>query len=501
MELGGMNMSVKTVLTSKKFKHGSVATAVTLVAIAAILVFNVIVGILSDRFSLKADMTPEKLYQLSDDSVNFIKNIGEPVTITVLAAQGDLENAGNKYMSQVAETLNKIANLNSQITLNYVDLNQDPTYSRKYSKESFSQGDIMVESARRYKHMALDDLFNTNYDSSTGQQTIYSSKAEAAVTGAISNVTSDVLPKAVVLSGHNEADSTGLQNLLKQNNYEIVIQNLLKDELDKTADFVIMTTPTSDYTEAELKQLDAYLDNDGKLGKNLFVTFDVTQGALPNLEQFLMEWGVKVTQNMIYETDSNSVFGFYYPNTYFMGQLADDTYGKNVTDRDLILMVPTSKALELAFEEASGGRTAKAVVTSSESGVLKPLDSDDAWKPSNTEKKATRNVVVKGERLVYDGTTPMRSTVFVSGSSLMFNTAAVQGELYSNGDLAVNLFQNTVGEQENQLNIVSKVFENTSLGSNASALVINVIGAVLIIAIPLLLIGFGIFIWLRRRHL
>ena len=57
-----------------------------------------------------------------------------------------------------------------------------------------------------------------------------------------------------------------------------------------------------------MKKIDEYLDNDGHFGKNLYYFADPTQPELPNIEEFLSEWGIGVGTGTVVETDANRIF-------------------------------------------------------------------------------------------------------------------------------------------------------------------------------------------------
>ena len=63
----------KNILNSRKFKHGSVSFALTVLIIAAVLILNVIASALASRFSwMYLDMTAEGLYTLSDECIDLL---------------------------------------------------------------------------------------------------------------------------------------------------------------------------------------------------------------------------------------------------------------------------------------------------------------------------------------------------------------------------------------------------------------------------------------------
>ena len=64
----------KDFIHSRKFRHGSLSVALTVLIIAAVVLVNVIASALSARYSwMYLDMTSEKLYTLSKDCINLLE--------------------------------------------------------------------------------------------------------------------------------------------------------------------------------------------------------------------------------------------------------------------------------------------------------------------------------------------------------------------------------------------------------------------------------------------
>ena len=61
----------KKSFNKKKLKYGSVATVITVVFIAVIVFINLIAGILTERKGLKLDLTPEKYYDISQQTIDY----------------------------------------------------------------------------------------------------------------------------------------------------------------------------------------------------------------------------------------------------------------------------------------------------------------------------------------------------------------------------------------------------------------------------------------------
>lgn len=63
----------KNLIHSRKFKHGSVSVALTVLIIAAVVIVNVIASALAARYSwMYIDMTSEQLYTLSDEAIELL---------------------------------------------------------------------------------------------------------------------------------------------------------------------------------------------------------------------------------------------------------------------------------------------------------------------------------------------------------------------------------------------------------------------------------------------
>ena len=103
----------KNVFNNRKFKHGSVSVALTVLIIAAVVILNVIASALATRFSwMYLDMTAEGLYTLSDDCIDllersFVDIVNERKALNVELPKTNAEIA--KENISIAENNIKIA--------------------------------------------------------------------------------------------------------------------------------------------------------------------------------------------------------------------------------------------------------------------------------------------------------------------------------------------------------------------------------------------------------
>ena len=77
-------------LHTKKFRHGSVSLALTVVIIAAVILFNAIFSALSEKNQWYLDMTPEPVFTLSENAKSFLRQVDAARPRTLILDLGGL---------------------------------------------------------------------------------------------------------------------------------------------------------------------------------------------------------------------------------------------------------------------------------------------------------------------------------------------------------------------------------------------------------------------------
>lgn len=481
------------ILKSRRFKHGSMATILTIGFIVAVVIVNIIATLLLNRFPVNVDLTKDNIYQLTEESVDYVKKLDTDVNIHICVSKSDFDAAATNqvYYKQAQEIINNYAKQNSRIKVNYVDLMKEPEFASKYSDYGVQQYSIIVESDKRVKVTTINDLFDQQTDYQT-QQSKISSKAEQVITSAIMYVTDQKVMQASVLTGHSETDVAGFTSLLTSNNYEVTQQNVSTEDLNKDASLLIIYAPTTDYSEEELKKLDAFLDNDGKFGKTLIYVASANQPDLPNLEAFLGEWGIEIGDGIVYETNAKNAYG----QNFIMGvEYTAEDYLKDLRQPDLPFIGYYSRPLSLKWEESSN-RTATALLSAPQTSIVVPFDADESF-DVNAQEQSSHPVAVLGKRTRYDGTDAISSNVVVFGGENMFNQTLTSSANYNNNEYTVNLVNKLVGK-EDSLNIVSVSFDEEAL--TISQAQFTLISALFMFILPIACVIIGIVIFVLRRN-
>ncbi len=480
---------MKNIFKSQKFKYGSISTLVTIGFISIVVILNIIVSLIIQKFPLELDLTKDKIFKLTEQSINYVKGITEDVKIEVLAEEKAFKEA-NQYYSQASIVIDQYVKYNDKIKVSYIDLYKNPDIASKYNSLNVEYGDIVVSSGERTQSVTSYDLFNI--EQSQQGSYITSSKAEQAMTGAIMHVLDKNPKKVSVLSGQSEEDISGLTDLLKRNSYDVITQNILTEQIDKNADIVIISSPTKDYTDEQLKKVEDFLHNDGNLNKTLIYLSSQYQKSLPKLEEFLAEWGIKVENSIIFETDPKQI----YISPFFSIQnIVDESFIKDPKDFSTIIS-PSSRPLSTLFE-ASGNITTTQLLKSNSSSALRPLELPEGW-TINDAQKGDYSTIILSTKTDTNSDNEKKSNILAVGSAEFFNSDLLSSTAIGNADYSLSVINNIVGKKEN-IKIVSKDVAGLQLGMSATEIIVLTI--IFMFIIPIAVIIIGIVIWMRRRNL
>jgi ABC-2 type transport system permease protein len=371
-----------TTLVLYRRRHGTkgrlLQLAVFLIpALAVLVLVNLLCGALGERFYFKYDMTRARIFALSSQTMIILKELPEPVTITVLSSREDMnavvtdEDTGVFFhLADVRDSLEKyraIANHNLQ--LQYIDPDLNPGWVRERDlAEQAGYYSIIVESERRTKILSVRDLFETgvlfDIDGSIIAEAIVGLKAEQEITSAILNVITEVLPKAAILTGHGEYPTEYLKWLLNICNYEVADINLITQDIPNQTELIILAAPRHDFSENELNKLDRYLSSGG----NAIIAFDPTMPELRALELYLTEWGARFEPARVLDSD------FHYIREDVILPILET---ENLLDMTVFggryLIVMGARPLTLLWE-ASGNRAVTPFISTYDTAYAKAFD-------------------------------------------------------------------------------------------------------------------------------
>ncbi len=478
---------LKKLFKSRKLRKGGLSVAFTAVFIVAVIIINMIASLITTKIpALTFDLSASQTYNLTQDTIDFIETVDKDITITVLAAESDYVNASQYYL--MANTLLKqYTNFNNKIAIEYVDLTANPTYINNYPDDTLSGGDYIVKCGDKYRILTSQDLFEMQMTSDYSSYEVTGLNVEPAVTTAILNVTSENQIKIQFIDGFGSYDASAFQNLLEQNNYEISNVSTLTEDIDTSADAIILYTPTVDLDEGSLEKINTYLNNNGEYGKNLIFVSAPEATDTPNLDVLLEEWGMKMGEGLIAETDTSKLV----TNSYLYSVLDynNTDYTDGLKDSTLPLVGGYIVPVEI-----TNSNTATSLLVTSTSAKLFPFTADETFDIESAESQQF-NAAAIGTKTSGDD---MNSSVVAIGSYLIPNENALSMSSYNNGAYLINMVNKLTDNTDEGITIDGKDLTNPSLGITTDQ--INLLSAICMIVIPVIIIIVGIVIWVRRRN-
>lgn len=475
----------------RKLKYSGLATAITVLFIIIIILVNLITQTAAEKIPLFVDLTGNKVYELSAESINYIAALEESITIQVLSDERTLEQNGGYYL-QVKELIDQYAMYSELISVQYVDLVLNPGVVSKYPDLNLEQYDILIEGMGKQIKVEFAALFEKEYSQSTGKYYIQSSNAEQELTSAIMRVVSDEEKKILLLTGQNQTYPETFLDLLEKNGYEVAEQNLLTDELDTEAVAAFMIASQTDLEEDMIKKLETYLTNNGNYGRHLIYAPHPTSGKLTNLDAFLAQWGISMDTEIVMEKDS----GKYANNLPYICLVdynqSDYTEGLNT---ETPYMSPLGRNMEVLFENKSVYTTSVLLNYSDQSYSISS-ETDAAWIPSEEDLRV-RPALIRSTYTTYKDTTALESNLFVFASAASFDSAALENASTSNTQYIFNILADLT-ERTDVFTIESKTLSKAALGiTQEQYYCFSILFAA---GMPLLMIMSGMVVWIKRRN-
>ena len=496
----------------KKLKHGTMATVLTVVFIVVLVLVNIVATSIFDRFPLTIDMTSDDSYTISDETADYIKSVDKEVKITVLSEEKEFAST-SKYIRQSNEILKNIVKSNKNFSIKYIDLLSNPEVKSEY-EDSLSEYDIIVESGKNHERTTLvhpQDLvkFSSDFEESFQQNMggtldsfieyyggmtaiqnysagVESNCAEQAFTSAILKVT-DANPVTVtLLTGRKElASLTYFKTLLNANGYSVNSINITTQEIPKETNLIVMGAPSVDYTESEVEKVSSFLDNGGKLEKNLLYIESVQQPKTPNIDELLEEYGIKFRDEFVYDSDGENA-----SNGYVFMERASNNFMDDIKDDSLRLFTSVyTKPITIDYNNKEM-LTCEPYIQTSDTGYT--MDSEN--------KKLTSGVTVTGavgSKAAFVGEDTYYSNLIALGSEFFLEDTVLQMSQYLNRQWILSIVNGVTGKSSG-ITIEPKTVEGGMFDLTNTQ--IKVLEWTFIVIIPVIVLAIGIIIWLRRKN-
>ncbi len=510
----------------KKFKYGAIATAITCVVIAIVVVINVLTTMLVEKYPVKLDLTPDGKYEISQDTINYVENLQQEVNFTVLMDESNFQTNG-VYMQMVQEILERYTQYSGKIHLSYVDPTKNPDVVNRYQENysgTLTEGDIVITNKTDETKMRVVNINNMfaldqemmqyyYYGYVSYADCITGFKGEQDLTSALMYVT-DANPITVGVlvyadkannvplfnaDYHLDSVSSLIENLTK-NGYEVKELDLYADAMDPEAyQMLVLPAPINDLSSDMIDKLSAFLYNDGKYERDLIYIADYTQSATPNLDEFLATWGIQMNKEIVFESDESKQqqVAIYLParngavaEPAPVAGIVDEKFSAGMSNTSLPIAAPYCRSMNVLWESKTSGITATLLRTSATSYLVDPAN----FSGSDTNPDGEQTVMAMSSRRLETG--DGESNIMVLGGMCLLDYAIMQETAYNNAEFFVNAV-NVMTGKNSSLIIAQKNFASKSISITAGQL--NILQYV-VYAIPALVVAIGVVVFVRRKN-
>lgn len=539
-------MNKGSFLRSRKFRHGSVAAILTACVIAVVVILNVIFSALSQKYMWYTDMTTEQLYTLSDAAIELMdtsfktvsEQRGEDIKVEIIFCDEKdnlMEETTQRYVLETALELQ--AEFPDIIDVKYIDVWTNPSAVDKYRANDHSKiysTNVIVTSGTEFRVYALNAFYVFSDSDST---TPWSYNGEKKLASGILACIQAESPIACFTMNHGEAlPDSSLLDLFVDAGYIVDDIDLATEEIPADCRMLVTFDPKADFLVkdkvsdiSEIAKLDAYLD-----ATNAYMVFaDPQTPVLPNLEEYLEEWGIVFDRTVDMAGDSYSYTikdtsqalttdGYTIIGDYSIGGLGASitTDMRSVGNPPKVIF---KNAMSLSYaknyaptqyvdENAEEGDTSNNFwygayysngVSRSIYDVFQTSASAQAYANGEVVESATdlepfKLMTITRESRMVDNTNADYSYVLACGSTEFASEDLLESAVYGNTDVLLSALR-SMGKELVIVGLDHKPFASTDIETITTAQA-NQYTVVLTVIPAVVIFGLGIFVMVRRKY-
>lgn len=447
------------------------------------VLFLAIVGLAawaSDRYAFTADWTAGNRNTLTEASRQVLTTLDKPVSITAFARED------SQMRGRIRDLVDKYRRESHAVRLEFVNPDLQPERVRELGVTR--AGELIVHYGERTEHV--------------------SELSESALSNALQRVARSGERWLVFLAGHGERKPAGqadqdLGTLVREaENKGFTVQelNLAKQgAIPDNTEVLVIASPRNDYLPGEVDMIREYVAGGGNL-----LWLQEPGESLHGLEPLAKQLGVRFPDGTVVDA-TGRMFQIDDPA---IAVVADYPANPVTGDFGLLTVFPYAAAVETATGDTPW-EAQPFLRTLNQSWIeTGPLDGEIVYEPDAGDREGpvplgqllTRQSPSSGEgdganRAGPEGGAGVQQRIAVVGDGDFLANAYVASS--GNLDLGMNLV-NWLSRDDDYIDITTKKAPDRRL--EFTDLHYGLIGGGLLIGLPVLLMGTGLFVWIRRRR-
>ena len=451
----------------RQVRYGTNALVMT-VALIAILVF---INILAERNHKRWDLTSNQAFSLSQQTIQIINGLKQPVQITGFFVKND-----KSTQQDVESRLKEYTSRSNLISYRFIDPNTDPVAARNYNITS--SGTLVFESNGRRQQATGTD--------------------EQAITGALLKITQDKQTTVYFLTGHQERSIDGAQQndysdvrqALEQDNFRVAPINLtITTTIPLSNTVLVVADPQEPLQEREEQAISTYVAQGGRL---MVLGNPLSPAPLSGV---LKAAGLTWNDDVL--IDQQSEIGN--PTAPAVIQYPSNEITKDLNGRATLF--PTVRTIQ-ADQSPPSGVTLTPLLQSSPGSQAATDFKSGQVRPSPNDKRGPLTFGYTAEGTI-------SATGAVTGTKTTNSPARLvvigDADFAANADLSTTqanspFFRNAIAwlaQQDQLISIPAKTPEDRSIFLTDSQGKLLFFGCA--VGLPLLVLALGVGMWWRRR--
>lgn len=424
-------------------------------------------GFLSYRHPMQRDLTFNASNSLEPVSVNVLKQLSGPVSITVYATMQDAQLGDIRKI--ISNFLALYQRYKPDIKLTYIDPEKEPEKTRAAHIQL--NGEMVVEYAGRSEHLTQ-----------INEQTLTSILLRLAHTR---NQT------VMYLTGHGERKLDGQANhdlgllfgaKLKENGFKISALNLaIAQDVPSNASMLVITQPQVDLLAGEVDKLLSYVSRGGNL------LWLIDDEPLHGLERLAHALDLQLPPGIVIDPSATEMNA---PATWSLGT----TYPPHAITRNFNLITAYQSARPLSWGENTGWQHHVLVEVAPLGWVSNTVDKTRLPGRAFDKRYDTPGPAVIALALNRNINDLEQRIVVVGNGAFLSNSFAGNG---GNVDMGVNMVNWLAGD-EHLITLQPRAAKDSNIVLSRTQL--TFISAGFLVGLPLLLAGGGTWLWWIRRR-
>ena len=461
---------MKQRLTSRQAKYGLNTAIYTLVALAIVVVANLI----ANRFVKQIDLTANQRYTLSPQTGQILDGLETDVEFLYFDKRANF--------GQVEDRLAMYPTRSNHVKVTYVDPDRERGKAEQHNIRSY--GTLVV--------------------SASGRNEQVSAITEEDITNAVIKVLKGGPKKIYFLTGHGERDIDSMERLgysnaktaLTQSNYTVETLSLLQEnpKVPDDCTLLVIAGTQNDPLDPEIAAIKDYLEKGGR------VFFLIQPHSPPKLVALLAEFGADAKNSLVVDT---SGIGRLFGTDELMPlavQYDDHPVTKDMTN--VATLFPFSAAVDRSSNGMPGATFQPIAHTTDKSWATTEVQSREVSYKEGRDTKGPVALFGAGTFQKPEGapgapvpnSAPTTEGRFIVAGSAEFPANAIIG-FNGNRDLFVNAV-NWLASDEDLISIRPKEMEDrrVDLQPGQMAMIFY-----LLIAVPAFVVLGGLGVWWKRR--